>query len=100
MSRIRVAGPAEQDLDDIWYYTAKKSGSMDIANRLVDSISKAFPLLARVPVAGARRDEIEPGLRGFPVGNYIVYYRKIGDRVVSSRVIHGMRDQKTVLANE
>lgn len=100
MKRIRVAAPAEGDLDDIWYYIAKKSGSINIANGVVDSITETFPLLSRAPEAGTRRDEIEPGLRGFPVANYIVYYRDSGQYVVISRVIHGMRDQKAAYVEE
>jgi hypothetical protein len=46
MKRIRVAGPAEQDLDEIWYYIAKNSGSIDIADGVVDSITEAFSLFA------------------------------------------------------
>ena len=30
MKGIRVSHPAERDLDGIWYYTAKKSGSMEV----------------------------------------------------------------------
>ncbi len=100
MKRIRVADPAERDLDDIWYYIAKKSGSIDIANRIVDSIAETFSLFARAPEAGMKRDEIEAGLRGFPVANYIIYYREIDQYVVISRVIHGMRDQKTAYVDE
>jgi plasmid stabilization system protein ParE len=33
----RVAPFAERDLDDIWFYVAKESGSIEIANHLVDS---------------------------------------------------------------
>jgi len=47
-----------------------------------------------------RRDWMEPGLRGFPAGKYIVYYRQERGRVVVSRVIHGMRDQKTAIGEE
>ena len=94
MKRIRVAGPAERDLDDIWYYIAKNSGSIEVANGVVDSITETFALFARAPDAGTARDEIEAGLRGFPVGRYIIYYRESGQYVVISRVIHGMRDQK------
>ena len=36
MKRIRVADPAEQDLDDIWYYIAKNSGSIEIADGRFD----------------------------------------------------------------
>ena len=32
----------EADLDDIWYYVAKKSGSIEIADRLIDSITEIF----------------------------------------------------------
>jgi plasmid stabilization system protein ParE len=35
----RVAPRAEVDLDDIWYYVAKESGSIEIANRLIDTIT-------------------------------------------------------------
>ena len=98
--RIRVAVLAERDLDDIWYYIAGKSGSSDIAKAFVNSITETFPLFAKAPEAGTRRDEIEPELRGFPVSNYIIYYCDIGEEVVIIRVIHGMRDQKTAFADE
>jgi toxin ParE1/3/4 len=60
-----------------------------------DSITEVFPIFAHTPEAGTKRDEIDEGLRGFPVGKYIVSYRESGSYVIASRVIHGMRDQKT-----
>jgi len=57
-----------------------------------------FPLLASQPEAAPARDDIELGLRGFPTtGNYIVYYRVIGSRVVIARIIHAMLDQPRAL---
>ena len=100
MKRIRVAALAEQDLDDIWYHVAKNSGSIEIANRIVDSIAEAFSFFARVPEAGTKRDKIDPGVRGFPVGNYIIYYRTSGSYVVISRVIHGRRDQQAAYRDQ
>lgn len=100
MRRIRVSGLAERDLDNIWYHIAKNSGSTEIASSVVESITRAFPLFARSPEAGTRRDEIELGVRGFPVGNYMVYYRESGQHLVISRVIHGMRDQKNAFLDE
>jgi len=94
MKRIRVSALAERDLDHIWYHIANSRG-LDIASRLIDSITDTFPLFAQTPDAGTRRDEIEPGVRGFPVGKYIIYYRESKRHVVISRVIHGMRDQKS-----
>ena len=61
MKRIRVSDLAERDLANIWYYIAKNSGSIEIANGVVESIAETFPLFARTPEAGTRRDEIDPG---------------------------------------
>ena len=94
MSRIRVAGLAERDLDAIWLYVAKKSQSIEIADSILNSIVNSFAMLARTPEAGTRREHLEVGLRGFPVGNYIIYYRETRGRVLISRVLHGRRDQK------
>jgi toxin ParE1/3/4 len=95
VKRIRVSALAERDLDDIWYRIATDSGSIDIANGVVDSVTEVFALFAHAPEAGTKRDEIDDGVRGFPVGKYIVYYRESGPFVIVSRVIHGMRDQKS-----
>ena len=99
MKRIRVSAPAERDLDDIWLRIATESGSIDIANGVVDSITDVFPLFAHTSQAGTKRDEINEGVRGFPVGKYIVYYRESGPYIIVSRVIHGMRDQRTAFRN-
>jgi plasmid stabilization system protein ParE len=66
---FRVAPQAESDLDDIWYFLATQSSSIDVADRVIDSITARFALLARQPYIGRRRDEdLRPGLRSFVVG--------------------------------
>jgi plasmid stabilization system protein ParE len=45
----RLAPRAETDLDDIWYYVAKESGSIEIANRLIDTLIDRFFMLAGFP---------------------------------------------------
>jgi hypothetical protein len=35
----RRSSLADSDLDDIWYYVACQSGSMDVADRLISSIT-------------------------------------------------------------
>jgi toxin ParE1/3/4 len=63
----RVAPTAERDLDDIWLYVAKDSGGIEIANRLIESITDRFFLLAGFPYIGRSRDEdFGPGTRSFP----------------------------------
>jgi plasmid stabilization system protein ParE len=42
----------EADLDDIWFYIAFKSGSLEIADRFIDSLTDRFALLASSPHTG------------------------------------------------
>jgi len=94
MSRYRLAALARADLDEIWLFTARKAG-IAIADRLIDSITSRFPVLARMPQAGRERNDIEPGVRSFAIRKYVIYYRKARKSgIVISRVIHGERDQK------
>jgi toxin ParE1/3/4 len=94
----RLAPGAEVELDDIWFWTAKESGSIDIADRLVDSITERFFLLARHPHVGRRRDDdLRPGLRSFPVGRYTIIYHVEGDDVLILHVIAAERDIEPLL---
>jgi len=89
----RLAPQAEADLDDIWSYTAQESQRVEIADRVVDSLTDRFFLLATHPHVGRRRDEdLRPGLRSFPVGEYVIIYRVEGEDVLILRVIRGSRD--------
>jgi toxin ParE1/3/4 len=89
----RVAPRVEADLDDIWVYVAKESGSMDVASRLIDSITGRFFLLSSFPRAGRMRDEeFGAGVRSFPVGEYVILYCIEGADVQILRVVHGRRD--------
>jgi len=94
----RLAPEAEAELDDIWYYVAKESGSIEIADRLIDSLTERLFLLARHPSVGRRRDDdLRPGLRSFPVGEYVIIYRIEGDDALILHIVRGSRDIKALL---
>ena len=94
----RVAPEAESDLDDIWLYVARASSSIEIADRLIDSITTRFFLLARNPLLGRARDQdLRSGLRSFPVRDYLILYRTEADGVLILRVLHGSRDLQALL---
>jgi len=89
----RLSPQAEAELDDIWYYIARASHSLETADRVVDSITDKFFLLATYPHVGRRRDEdLLPGLRSFPVGEYVIIYRVEAEDVLILRVLRGSRD--------
>ena len=91
----RLAPEVEAELDNIWYYTATQSGSIEIADRLIDSIADRFFLLAGRPYLGRHRDQdLRPGLRSFPVGEYVIIYRVEGEDVMILHVAHGHRDME------
>ena len=93
----RIAPEAEAELDDIWYYIAKESGSIEIADRVIDSVTDRFFLLARFPQMGRRRDEdLRPGLRSFVVGEYVIIYRVGDEDVLILHVLRGNRYLKAL----
>lgn len=91
----RLAPEAEADLDELWFYVASNA-SIEVADRLVDSVATRFFLLARYPRAGRQRDDILPGMRIFPIGDYVVLYRLEGNDVLIARVVRGSRDLETL----
>jgi toxin ParE1/3/4 len=88
-----VSPSARRDLDDVWSYVAPHNS--DAADRLIDDLHECFAMLARHPGFGSRCDRIASGLRRFPEGRYVVYYRPLDADDYSIeivRVLHGSRD--------
>jgi toxin ParE1/3/4 len=89
----RLAPRAETDLDDIWSFVAKESGSIEIANRLIDTLTDRFFMLAGFPYVGrARDDDFGPGCRSVAVGEYVIVYCVENVDVLILRVVHVRRD--------
>ncbi len=98
MSDFRLSPEAEAELDDIWFRVARESGSIDIATRVVESITERFRLLARYPYSGRQRDDLRVGLRSFPSDDYLIIHRiEEGDIVLVLHVVHGSRDIEELL---
>jgi toxin ParE1/3/4 len=87
-----LAPGAKSDLDDIWYYIAKESGRPELADRLINTITDRFQILTAHPHIGRSRDDLRPGLRSFPVEEYIIIYRVQDSNVLILHVIHRRRD--------
>jgi toxin ParE1/3/4 len=90
MATVIKSPDAERDVLEIWVYVAERN--FDAADDLVATFNEKLSLLAEFPGLGAEREDLHPGLRMFPVGNYLLLYRIIPGGIELVRVAHGARD--------
>lgn len=87
---VRILPRAHIDLFEIWDFIA--ADSIVQADKMSDEFDRVFSLIAANPEIGRARDELEEGLRSFPVGHYVIFYEAVQERVEVLRVLHGARD--------
>lgn len=90
MASYRKSPEAEADLLSIWRYIAEDSRAR--ATQFIDKLHGTMGMLADVPGAGRRRDDLALGLRAFPVGSYLIFYREAEGGIEVARVLSGRRD--------
>ena len=90
MATVHRSSRAENDLLEIWGHIAKDDPLA--ADRQLDRIDAACKMLAENPQGGPRREDLAPGLRFYPVGNYLIFYTVGEDGITLARVLHGARD--------
>lgn len=91
--RVRLTAAARRELKEIFVYWAERA-NVEVADKLIEMITERFSLPARFPEAGRRCEEIAPGVRSLPAGDYIVYYRKVRSTISILHILHGARDQR------
>ena len=92
--RYRVSDDAERDLEEIYLYWASRA-SLETADRVIDRITERFWLLGEHPDAGKSAGDIAVGVKCFPAGKYLIYYRKTRRGADILHIFHGARDQRT-----
>jgi toxin ParE1/3/4 len=90
--RYRISDDAENDLDEIFLYWAEHA-SLTIADRMIEGIVERFRLLGEFPEAGRYSGDIAPGVRCFPAGDYLIYYRRARKYTDILDIFHGAREQ-------
>lgn len=90
MPVVKYARRAELDIDGIIGYIAKDNrlAAEDFAAQLVGKVY----VIAETPLIGRERDDFGGGVRVFPFGNYIIFYRPTDVGVTILRVLHGARN--------
>jgi toxin ParE1/3/4 len=86
---------AATDLIETWVYVAEDR--VEAADRLIAKIQRQCQVLAEAPEAGRRRDDVLPGIRSFPVGRYVLFYREADEGIEVARVLSGYRDRRRIL---
>lgn len=90
MAKAIITPEAEEDIDQIIAYIA--IDNPDASAIFYDRFIHFFETLAANPRAGRERDELGEGLRCFPVGSYLVFYRFWAGEIAITRVVHAARD--------
>jgi toxin ParE1/3/4 len=94
---IRTSPEAEGELDDIWYYIATESSSIEVAGAHAGRHQRSICSALQASLLGRSRDDLKPGLRSITVGAYVVLYRVEHEDVVILHVLQGRRDIRSVL---
>ncbi|HSC45124.1 MAG TPA: type II toxin-antitoxin system RelE/ParE family toxin [Candidatus Acidoferrum sp.] len=90
--RYRVSHAAERDLLEIFVYWAERV-SLSVADRIIDRITARFRLLGEHPRAGKSAENVASGVRCFPAGKYLVYYRRTRNMVEILHIFHSAKDR-------
>jgi plasmid stabilization system protein ParE len=71
--------------------------SLEIAERIIDKVTDRFWLLGEHPDEGKASDGIAAGVKCFPAGKYLIYYRATRRGTDILHVFHGAWDQRKAL---
>jgi toxin ParE1/3/4 len=90
MPKIERSPASISDYEEIWRYIARDNPAA--ADRLIRTFERQLGVLSTMPGMGREEPVLGAGLRSFPVGNYLIFYRPLEDGVGVIRVLHGARD--------
>jgi toxin ParE1/3/4 len=91
--RYRISEEAERELEEIFVYWATRA-SLEAADKIIDRITERFWLLGEHPKAGKSAGNIARGVRCFPAGQYLIYYRHTSRATDILHIFHGARNQR------
>jgi len=103
MAALHVSPEAREDLRDIMEYISAELANPSAAQGVVAKIIKAMRGLGQFPDSGTQLSsvlELHTDYRFVPSGNYLVFYRHLGEEVYIVRVLYGRRDYMRILFGE
>ena len=91
MSRYALSPRAQEDLSEIWDYSAERWG-FDQADSYLRLLQRAIEAVAADPRRGTSCEEVRPGYREYPAGSHMLLYRQSQAGIDIVRVLHGRMD--------
>ena len=89
--KLRYTAEARRDLRSILRYTLNTWAERR-RDVYAERLTAALDELTRFPDLGRSRDEIGTGLRSFPIGEHVAYYRSDAEFVTIIRLLHRKMD--------
>ncbi len=96
--KLAVTAQARQDLLEIEEYIGKDNAKE--AAVFVQRLTERFAELMESPGIGRKRDYLAEGMRSSRVGDYLIFYRVQGEKLVVIHVLHGARDLPKMFEQE
>jgi len=99
MKRLwRLSPQAEKELDEIWVSIARER--LSAADKVTARIIQTLAVLADFPLLGRARPELREGVRGLPVGRYVIFYVAQPYGVYVLHILWGGRDIRAIFAKD
>jgi plasmid stabilization system protein ParE len=89
---VHLSAAAKRDLRQTSKYLDRETGDPDVADRLYDEIQHVLQLIGDNPLMGREWAELSKGLRGFPCGDYMIFWRVKRTMVQITRIMHQKQD--------
>ena len=95
---LEITFEAEQDLDDIWFFSSEK-WSAETADAYLDALFDVFDMISTYPEMGSLRTSVAPPVRLYPYRSHNILYRNTSTHVSILRIVHGHRDWSALLGH-
>ncbi len=93
MRKLYYLNQAKDDLVHIKQYIARECGSQKVALEYTNKIRQQCCKLAGLPgEMGRLRPELREDLHSFSYGNYVIFFRYVGNNLEVVTIIEGHRD--------
>lgn len=89
--RYRLSKSAENDLLEIWDYTARTWGEAQ-AEKYLKKLEARFLDLAAEPTRGRVRKDLLLEYLSYHEARHLIFYRSHGEGIVIARILHELMD--------